>query len=121
MTNNKSLHPKYPFLTAISGENHQDLFLWMQSDQRIHKYVFYEFISSPKIICEVENQPFFHPFLQKAILWHMNYLSLFLQEGLENKNIMDLAGKWGWSKMTWNEYREDKFSFFKGLSWHKIL
>ena len=112
---------KYPFLSAITGENYQDLFIWIKLNPRIRKYVFYEFISSPGIICEMENQPFFHPFLQKAVLWHMNYWSLFRQEGLENKNIVDLSRKWGWSKMTWKEYWEDKSIFFKGLSWQKII
>lgn len=110
------------FLASLEGNLPQDgdLRTILENFPRLEKYLFVELIFTPSLVeqCLTDQILCFH--LQKALRWYSSYRSMFVYEGLGNVALDSLRGTQA-QRITSTDWREDRRTFFKGLSWKGLL
>ena len=113
---------EFPFLSSLMGHSlageSPETILEMT---RLHKYLFYELIASSESVAVFRETPRASEFLEKALLWYFNYLSLFVRAGHSNPELDELIVLKKPRLLDWKDWFADRQIFLKGLSWQRII
>lgn len=126
------------FLASLAGNLPQDgdLRTILENFPRLEKYLFVELLFTPSLVEQCLTDQILFSHLQKALRWYSSYRSMFVYEGLGNDALDSLLGTHAQRSMSYvrnsrglrpkqritsTDWREDRRTFFKGLSWKGLL